>query len=267
MSCAEILDRYYGGISTSARRKLCRGIEQIRSLCHDAEAFALHDPCVWRVDRQNRSTHEVEYRCYAALRQPVDPDWALRAGEAVHNLRSALDHLVFAASKRPNNRTQFPIYVDRCEFEVLSKRQIPRIPPAMRAVIEEAQPFDDPYGHGWHPLEALRVLSNADKHRDLATVVAAVRQEWLGVPDGADVRWEKYATNAELADVETHISTYVVTYPADSERVDVHPGFAFAVLLESADIGMLKLMAKRVFELVIECETGEPASPFAYPLI
>jgi hypothetical protein len=266
VTCAEVLDRYYGGVTTSARRKLCRGIEQVHALCRDADAFQHSDPCAFRVERERTSPYEVVNRCYAALRQPLDPEWPLRAGEGIQNLRSALDHVVFASTRRPSNRTQFPIYTDPCEFKVFSKNQIPRIPAAMKAIIENAQPYNhSPERPTRDYLEVLRHLSNIDKHRTLAAVVASIHVEWVGVNTGADVRWTKYASSAVVGDDETHISTYVVTYAPEAEQVDVEPGFAYEVKVERMAIGILKGIAIRVFEVLIECETGAAPDAFAYP--
>lgn len=268
MTCAEIFDRFYGGLTSSARLKFCRGAEQVKALCRDTGAFENGDLCSTRVERNRTSPYEIEGRCYAALRKPIDPDWSLRAGEAVQNLRSSLDHAIYASAKRPNSRTQFPIFTDECEFKVLGRKNIERVPEAKWAFIESAQPYKRTKSEPqWDPLELLRVLSNRDKHRSLATVAAAVRQEWVGIPDGTEVAWKRYATNTVVGEAETEISVFVATYAAEAEQVDVQPGFAFGVLLESMDIAILKTIALRTFEVLIEFETGTAPNPFGYPVL
>src|SRR6059036_102474 len=127
------------------------------------------------------------------------PDhWPLLAGEAIQNLRAALDHLVFEKSGN-NRRTQFPIFTDHCEFQVLGKRYMKGVPEPVRAFIEEAQPYRFMPEHAaQHPLAQLSALSNLDKHRVLATVVSAVTREAVGKPSGVELTWEELASNKRL---------------------------------------------------------------------
>jgi len=62
---------------------------------------------------EDRATEATRERS-ASIGDGVPPeDLALIAGDAIHNLRSALDHiaweLVAAGSSEPNHRTQFPV--------------------------------------------------------------------------------------------------------------------------------------------------------------
>ena len=151
--------------------------------------------------------------------------WPLVAGEAIQNLRSALDHLVFEKSGG-NRRTQFPIFTDRCEFQVLAPRKMKGVPEAVRAQIERAQPYQFMPGDATHhPLAQLSSLSNLDKHRVLATVVNAITNEAVGIPDGVKLTWEEYASHKLLGAGKAHISTFVAKTEGNAEDVEVEPFF------------------------------------------
>src|SRR5438105_3726060 len=81
---------------TSAWRKYERGIEQARELCGKTRAFEEAKAYVPNVKTYVRSTKEVEYVVLANQRAMLPDDLALLAGEVVYNLRSALDHAVYA---------------------------------------------------------------------------------------------------------------------------------------------------------------------------
>lgn len=88
------------------------------------------------------------------------------ASEALHYLRSALDHLVYhvcwADAGSPQPRTQFPIFDDRCKYHGKNgaSKQLQGMSPAHASLIAAVQPFE---GVTW--TSDLQVLSNADKHR------------------------------------------------------------------------------------------------------
>jgi hypothetical protein len=101
--------------------------------------------------------------------------WGVILGDAVHCLRSGLDHGAWAAvgldhggwpeKRRERKRIQFPIYSLESDFTTATILQY--LKPLTRAAIEEAQPFfsgDDP---ALHPLAIINALSNEDKHRVL----------------------------------------------------------------------------------------------------
>ncbi|MDX1489064.1 MAG: hypothetical protein R3268_12725, partial [Acidiferrobacterales bacterium] len=97
----------------------------------------------------------------------VLPLLRMAAGDAVHNLRSALDHLAYAivlAVDKPNDRLYFPMDVDRNSFVNQSSfREIKRVAPDIASfILDEIKP----YGAG-NPFVMLNQLDRADKHRFL----------------------------------------------------------------------------------------------------
>lgn len=107
----------------------------------------------------------------------------LAVGDIVHNLRGALDHLMWQLATRHtgNNirrprEVQFPI----CDTEVEYRRSRAwrEIHPDHQATVEQFQPFrglagstDTWSGPYIHQLSLLRNLSNVDKHRVINTVL------------------------------------------------------------------------------------------------
>jgi hypothetical protein len=118
-----------------------RGVEQIRQLLAEAEAFEQRDAYAFRADIDSRSAQHVTYRCFAKEQEAPPDDWSLRAGEAIQNLRSALDHMVYAAS-RGRDMTQFPIFTNADKYREKAAAMLTGVPDSVRAVIEKAQPYN-----------------------------------------------------------------------------------------------------------------------------
>jgi hypothetical protein len=147
--------------------------------------------------------------------QPIDSALPLMIGDCLHNLRSALDYLVYrlalknGASSAAADKTFFPIYLTKSEFDKRIEKLVkPFISSAALAEIEKCQPYTA-YDV---PVEAdiwiLSKLDIFDKHRLLVvaaqkfaateftiTVVASGEQlhevipepEWKTVEDGAEI--------------------------------------------------------------------------------
>jgi hypothetical protein len=108
------------------------------------------------------------------------------AGDVVHNMRSALDHLAWQlallTTPTPYDLTQLPIALTPAEFSSKrGKAMIQDLTPEHRARIETFQPYNrsKERGASFAPfaLRDLRFLSNTDKHRLLnATVARKTRQ-------------------------------------------------------------------------------------------
>ena len=111
------------------------------------------------------------------LREPKNPEWGLLLGDMVHNLRSALDHLVWQLvllnGEAPRRQNQFPIIGTKNEYwevpanrsESVRDRVLSRVAEEHRAFIDVVQPFNagnDPTGTA---LSVLSWISNTDKHR------------------------------------------------------------------------------------------------------
>ena len=109
-----------------------------------------------------------------------EPQFGLIVGDAVHNLRCALDYIVVAlvrASKaRLSSKHQFPIFDNRDDYLRLvgsetsanSDGMLKRVTVGLKE-IWAVQPFHTKGNVITHALHCLNRFSNADKHRILST--------------------------------------------------------------------------------------------------
>jgi hypothetical protein len=138
--------------------------------------------------------------------QPTDPRWSYAIGDCVHNLRSALDHLVYQlatlALGQPLTETeartcQFPVFSDPNEFKDRGgEANIRLLRAGEKTRITELQPFNAWDASIWgntqfvnfrmheapppRMLQRLKALDNTDKHRLVhATWYAA---SWVAEP-------------------------------------------------------------------------------------
>lgn len=104
--------------------------------------------------------------------------WGLYVGDAIQNIRSALDHLAFALADKDNpgrgedKVTQFVIVGDPSEFKKV-RWHLQHISTTHQDLIEKEQPYHpdaDPATVAIHPLTELERLSNVDKHRIIHVV-------------------------------------------------------------------------------------------------
>jgi hypothetical protein len=146
--------------------------------------------------------------------EPIFPEWGVQIGEIAHNLRSALDGLVYQlaylrTTPKAPERTQFPIFRSRHDrktvkgrqingFHPGSDRHIRLLAPIHQTRLERLQPYRRGRGGGKNPLWLLNELSNSDKHR----LIEVAGTKWGGGPitalwsAGPNNKFEsKYADN------------------------------------------------------------------------
>lgn len=258
---------------TSAQLKLARGIEHVNTLREETSTFENSDAYRRGVETDIRSPQEIEYRVFAVEQEPAPSHWPLLVGEALQNLRSALDHAVYAVSKKSKGRSQFPIFTDPCDFQVVGRPRIAGVPGPIRTLIEERQPYKSiPSAPERDPLAILNGLSSLDKHRTLTTVPFLITFPFVGLAEGIEIEWQQPPCRGQRLQGHTEIERFIARSDSEIGQMDVDPRFAFEVGIEGGKIvvplaTMLTTIAKRVFECVTECETGEPISPgLAYPI-
>jgi len=112
------------------------------------------------------------------------PQIGLMAGDAVHNLRSALDHLayqlVLVNGHTPSRHTCFPIFDDAAKFSTMDQRKVSGMSRAAIDAIAAAKP----YKGGNEPLWVVHDLDIADKHHALLTTLVSVTQLTIDVNVG-----------------------------------------------------------------------------------
>jgi hypothetical protein len=135
--------------------------------------------------------------------RPPD-ELGLILGDAIHNVRGALDHAIYAIGTEPNERSEFPIHSDERQYtgtdeaHPVSRRDLAlaKVPREFHAVVDAAQPYRRGNKHAIRedPLAILAWLSNADKHR---LVHPAFMRQWS--------RPQFVITNGRISDVQTRV--------------------------------------------------------------
>ncbi|WP_423462943.1 hypothetical protein ACO229_23320 [Promicromonospora sp. MS192] len=109
-------------------------------------------------------------------------EWALTIGDALHNLRSALDAVAWGMAHyndtRPNRpkRVAFPISTEERQWQEALKAWISDIDPEFQHRLSVVQPFNYAPEGGITTLSVVHDLDVQDKHRDFVTVSADFEQ-------------------------------------------------------------------------------------------
>ena len=160
------------------RAKIARANQHIRDLYAEIQRFRQTEPCEVRHD----SNHETGQRTtYLTRLDPFPDQIVLITGDALHNLRSALDHLaaqlVCVAEKRDRldgesaRDIAFPIGWNSEAYVAARRRQMSRALPAAQSHIDGIEPYRGGKGE---ILWRLHQLDIADKHRLLLSAAAAL---------------------------------------------------------------------------------------------
>lgn len=211
----------YDGLSgfEGAIGKIVRAKNQLEGLNERFRKFAEAKPyhCVEQFDARPDEPSSGVYRYVVDSVSLPKREWGVLIGELVHNLRSALDHSIYAAAKRPSRTNQFPIFTDYCDWKVKSKSMLRTVPKKIADLVEERQPYHTvaPERPDHHLLTVLNRLSNHDKHRLLHTTVAAVtgikeprfeKGRDVSAITGAEVVLGPLKPGADLARVQVIVS-------------------------------------------------------------
>jgi len=156
-------------------------MEKVLSTAHEANrrTFLANDDA--QPDRVNMAIDFGDFLRYSLILQ-------MMAGDAIHNLRCALDHLAWAivsAFKEPDPHLYFPIDVElKSLVGHRSFREIKAVAPDIAdLIVSEIKP----YGAG-NPFVKLNHLDRADKHRLLLVhVVAAEGKIYMAKDDDDDI--------------------------------------------------------------------------------
>jgi hypothetical protein len=156
---------------SGVRAKIERAKRHISELEGAIQVYRDTDPFRSRVEL-DPTTGEKVHRFEE--RHPVPPCLALIAGDAIHNLRSVLDHLVWqlveANGNKPTTKTAFPIYD-------AAPKDIPAYEAKVKGMRTEAERLIDslqPYKGGNKDIWKLHRLDIVDKHNLLLVAACAI---------------------------------------------------------------------------------------------
>ena len=166
--------------------------KHIRYLDTAIQAFVLNKP--YSLGAKPHPVAAIEHTTlYVAEVKPVPDEISLIVGDAIHNLRSALDHLMWqlveAGGGTPDRNTYFPICESAQQYaSAMGNREIQKITPDARNIIASVQPyvtFDQ-------TLWLIHQLDIFDKHRLLLTVVAAMDKWGVDAAKGITMWFDGY---------------------------------------------------------------------------
>ena len=214
-----------------SRAKIARAADHLETLDAALSRF-VRDGGFRMSSEPDPDTGEHVMRVYSQLQPPVPPSDAtsVMVGDALHNLRSALDHLIWRLAKTPTRANQFPIFDAPEAFKKESKRYLRSVPKTHGAKIEAYQPYP---GRST-ALSTLAKLNDVDKHRLLlpgATSFAGLTgrfsgygvnsltvtgHDWTPFEDGAEVYRLAIEPSGGPMNVKAEVSYTVVFRDPDS---------------------------------------------------
>jgi hypothetical protein len=216
----------------SARLKLDRASEHIEAVEDLVECWLGTDAYTIRRDVDPETGYTV---ARAQVKGPPPPRLGILAGDVVQNLRSTLDHSVYALAERQpggisradEHTLMFPVVgnenskgepaVGRDIFPGLARRLLPGVTDPARAFIEQEQPYhwDDGYVHHW--LWLIDDLNRIDKHRRLAVTSAFLHDQFVTTPANLDPRISFHQAEGPIANNDK-----LVTYSGSEKGVGAH---------------------------------------------
>lgn len=206
--------------------------------------------------RQPKSQQNV-WRYRLRITDQPDPMISAVLGDFVHNLRSALDHVIVASSKPRSARANagFPISTDDLWARDAKRRYIVRdserrksfnrsiagLHPQAQTLVKGVQPYRRPSQAGQNILAIISRLENADKHRELIAVGSGLENR-VTTTITARGEVEEYIVplgrNQFLKDgTEVLHATWIRSPPLQESEVDVQCRGTAAITIKVTDIG------------------------------
>lgn len=240
---------------SSARQKFHRGYGLAQRLWTEVRDFEASGAYTLRTESEPDGD-DIHYTCFAVENQPPGVKWPLIAGDAIHNLRGAIDHALWAATP-PAHRsksTQFPIAETAAKF---NRSRIKGLDAKLSRFVEETQPYNVmPDGPKFDSLLIMNELSNLDKHRALSTVATIAETPMVFVKGPAEAqkrfKFTSPGRGTPLAD-----GTKVMSFRAASTETH-NPQLGYVVTLEGTRlVDTLRGIVNRAYEILVTLETGK----------
>ena len=155
-TAAERLDRIR--IKTEWAKEYIRNLERRIARFHDSNPYEV------RAEKDAHSPNEI---LRIKLVRKIPDELACIIGDAVHNLRSALDHLVWQlveahGAMPPDERHMFPVSETLAKYQSAgSRRRIDGVHPGAVNLIDQSKPYAGGQGEFW----TIHYLDIIDKHR------------------------------------------------------------------------------------------------------
>jgi len=178
---------------------------------------------------------------YLEFTEPVPAEFRLIIGDCLHNLRSALDALVYELAvasmdigSLPTARArllEFPIFGTRPMKDRECRNKIGCIHPDAQAAIKGLQPHNRGDKFASDPLWMLHELNNFDKHRAPHITQVAI-SAWADFPDAPhlpgtiNINLGPFEGGAEIASYTPHTSAFAEGF---DPKVHMDPLLTFGI--------------------------------------
>ena len=216
---------------SSVWAKFHRAEEHIDTFEKEVMAWAQSNP--YRVAVKHNADCS---RYWAVVREVIhSPNlerWSLVSGDAVHNLRCALDHLVysiaiFRTQQNPPPRKRdwvFPIRGDQASFQsTISNNPFPKLGTAVLKEIERFQSYNRPHRVFPPLLTLLQRFNNSDKHHILRVAAIAfwgTGWDWDHVPGTTLPKMDISRIGQLWTEVEDGTKVGEITFPGPSKEAN-----------------------------------------------
>jgi hypothetical protein len=191
----------------SSHRKIARAKEHITEFDSRWQSFCdqpnLYEPFIDKdPERPGKDIWKLR------LNHPFPTTLDEIIGDAVNNLRSALDHACYAAAVASGNSTPryayFPFGKTEPDFEITMKGNSKDVPPAIQTIIRNYRP----YKGGNDPFRALNLIAVRDKHMRLSQAGMRLMNGFKGSGGGrvrfpVDPIWDHGKNEVEFAEFTT----------------------------------------------------------------
>ena len=171
--------------ATGVAAKLKRATDLIVELKRALTAYLAKEPFKVETRAQSDGAEDMIFR----LKLDVPGEIPAILGDVVHNMMSALDHLVYhlalrgSASPEQLGNLYFPTSTTKQEFELGPLKRLAGLKLAERDLIASFEPYGGGRGAILHGLKKLDIL---DKHKLILPVVTSAERLRIGVPAPAD---------------------------------------------------------------------------------
>lgn len=140
--------------------------------------------------------------------KPFPDEFPLAIGEFSHQIRSALDHIMFLickpATEKEKKSVYFPLLDSADKFNAAGIwKKIPSIPNEIKAAIETIQPYSNREDIDTHFLSKVQTINNWDKHRRAVVGVAGYAGADSRIKVSKGIRITSTAHCSRLGEIET----------------------------------------------------------------
>ena len=210
----------------SCRAKLSRAKVHIETLEREIRIWSQSNP--YSISKKTNEDFTRHSCVISILKQADRVAWSLIAGDAIHNLRSALDHLVYAIAVHQTNRDpppgerilEFPI-CDTAKWFTKARTKLTMLSASVVDEIERFQPYNRTHKRLPPLLGMLRDFDDRDKHRLLRVVMDQPRSvEWKNLDTSILKSGESIEFVSSTAEVVDGTEIAAAVYPRSSYDTD-----------------------------------------------